>query len=157
MDVEWMSKNRVPEGLIRLNPRPIKTLIFTQFLDQITSSKNDPKTFWNSAPIFHPFLPNFQAWPAAQKMSKKSTKSAPNNSPIFTHYFDKTSCFKNEQKIVWISIPILHPFTPNFAADTSIPPNTQKSNKLLNKHFWHAKTITIFRKINRLAIFMLSN
>ena len=105
----------------------------------------------------HSFLPNFQAWPAAQKMSKKSTKSAPNNSPIFTHYFDKTSCLKNEQKIVWISIPNLHPFTPNFAADTSIPPNTQKSNKLLNKHFWHAKTITIFRKINRLAIFMLSN
>jgi hypothetical protein len=90
-------------------------------------------------------------------MSKKSTKSAPNNPPIFTHYFDKTSCLKNEQKIIWISIPIPHPFTPNLAADTPISPDTQKSNKLLNKHFSRAKTITIFRKINRLAIFMLSN
>jgi hypothetical protein len=68
-------------------------------------------------------------------MSKKSTKSALNNPPIFTHYFDKNSCLKNEQKIVWISTPILHPFTSNFVADTPIAPNTQKSNKLLNKHF----------------------
>jgi hypothetical protein len=77
-------------------------------------------------------------------MTQKRLNRHPNKPPIPTQFFGPTSGLKNEQKIIWISTPILHPFKPNFEVDAPIAPNTQKSNKLLNKYFYIFKSATNF-------------